>query len=228
MIAALIILFAVQARAEISIPDVLTKPIESRVQWFQALGEKGKQMLSMAAFDTNSGLQLRWRALTTMGRMGADHFRKEFERALTSRDWYMRNAALIALQNGEREFALKWSTRLLDDPALVVRTQAVRNLIQLDGREAEGKLWSQVFSRSNFRGGESLWVRAHLAEALARFTSPGQAKKFERLLLDPDKRLHKWAIMGLENTTGIRIGGKNVPLEVRREQWLERLGAQEI
>lgn len=214
--------------SEISIPDILSKPIVERAQEIRELKDEGHRLLASAAFDVRNGLQLRWRALTTMGRLGVEEFRAEIERALSSREWFMRNAGLIAIQNSDRDLALRWSTRLLSDPALVVRTQAVRNLIQIDGREAEGKLWEQVFSRSNFRGQESLWVRGHIAEALAHFASKGRVKNFQRLLLDPDRRLHKWAIMGLENSTGIKMGGKTVPLDVRREQWLERLGAREI
>jgi HEAT repeat protein len=212
----------------ISVPDILTKPIAERVKEFRDLRDDGHKILSAAAFDVHNNLQLRWRALTTMGRMNADEFQKDLEKALLSREWFMRNAALIAIQNSAREVALRWSTKLLNDPALVVRTQAVRNLIQIDGREAESKLWEQMFSRANFRGNESLWVRAHIAEALARFGLKGRTENFHRLLLDPDRRLHKWAILGLENSTGMKMGDKNVPLEVRREQWLERLGAQEI
>jgi hypothetical protein len=68
-----------------------------------------------------------------------------------------------------------------------------------------------------------------MAEALARFTSNGHTKDFLRLLQDRDERLHEWAIHGLENTTGLKPGDANLPLEARRQNWLARLGAaQEI
>ena len=208
---------------------LLTQPIDTRVREFKALkNEGGYAFLSRMAFDKHNGLQTRWRAITTMGRLDAKGFQKDLDRALSSSEWYMRNAALIALQTDERPRAIKMSLKLIDDPALVVRTQAVRNLIQLDARETEPKLWEKIFSHKNFRGQESLWVRVHLAEALANFASPGHIKSFQRLLMDPDERLYKYAIQGLENTTGIKLGGKDLPVSVRRQQWLNRLGVEEI
>jgi hypothetical protein len=46
--------------------------------------------------------------------------------------------------------------------------------------------------------------------------------------MDPDERLHKYAIQGLEAATGIQLGGKDLPVSVRRSQWLNRLGVEEI
>ncbi|MGE0529157.1 MAG: HEAT repeat domain-containing protein, partial [Bdellovibrionales bacterium] len=180
------------------------------------------------AADSKAPLKLRWRAVTTMGKLDPEGFRGPLDAALTSPEWFMRNAALIALKHGDRERALTWSTRLLRDPALLVRTQAVRNLIDLDAREAEPILWQQLYDKRNFRKGESLWIRRHLAEAVARFAMAGRARNFERLLRDSDTRLHKWAILGLENVTGLRMSDRKEPVEIRRQKWLARLGEQEI
>jgi hypothetical protein len=209
--------------------SLLNLNIDQRVKEFKELKPRGYQFLAQTAFDKKNGLQTRWRALTTMGRLDPIFFRKELDQALKSSEWFMRNAALIALQTDERPRAVEWSMRLIDDPALVVRTQAVRNLIQLDAREMQAKLWERIFSLKNFRGKESLWVRVHLAEALASFATPGSGTRgFQRLLMDDDDRLHKWAILGLENAAGYRLGDKNEPIEVRRQQWLAHLGVQEI
>jgi HEAT repeat protein len=208
---------------------ILTHSIDDRVKEFQQLKPQGSYaFLSRSAFDKKNTLQTRWRAITTMGRIDPGTFRKDIDRAIASGDWYMRNAALIALQSDERPRAIQISMKLLDDPALVVRTQAVRNLIQLEAREAEPRMWQKIFSEKNFRGKESLWVRVHLAEALAGFATPGHLKSFQRLLMDPDERLHKWAILGLENTTGVKLGGRELSTEIRRQQWLSRLGVEEI
>jgi hypothetical protein len=208
---------------------LLTQNIDQRVKAFRELkGEGGYEFLAHTAFDKRNGLQTRWRAITTMGRLDPDGFRKELNRALMSGEWYMRDAALIALQTDERPRAVAWSMKLLDDPALMVRTQAVRNLIQLNAREAEGKLWDAIFSAKNFRGHQSLWVRAHMAEALAGFSGPGRIKKFQRLLMDEDERLYKWAITGLEAAAGYKLGDKTDPIEVRRQTWLAHLGVEQI
>ena len=207
---------------------LLRLPIESRVPQFQKRRAESFPFLSRAAFDKSKSLQVRWRAITTMGRVDPEFFRVNLDRALVSPEWFMRNAALIALQTDDRTRAVQMSARLLTDSALVVRTQAVRNLLQLEARESEGLLWQQIFAARNFHGKESLWVRSHLAEALAHFASPGRVKSFQRLLMDRDERLHKWAVLGLENATGFKTSDAKVPLEIRRQQWLERLGVAEI
>lgn len=226
----LIACFATSAHAATSaeLQNILAQPLEQRLSEIKRLKPQAYAFLSQTAFTRTNGLQMRWRALTTMGRVDAIFFRKDIEKALVSTDWFMRNAALIALQTDDRTHAVQWSARLLNDPALVVRTQAVRNLIQFEAREAEPLLWKQIFSPTNFRGKESLWVRVHMAEALAKFTVPGRAKSFQRLLLDPDERLHKWAVLGLENTTGFKMSERGEAVEIRRQKWLTRLGVQEI
>jgi HEAT repeat protein len=221
--------FSVHVFAAPAMDGLLSHSIDERVKEFKELKASGSfTYLSRTAADKKNSLQMRWRAITTMGRLDAEAFHKDIDRAIASSDWYMRNAALIALQNDERQRAIGISIRLLDDPALVVRTQAVRNLIQLEAREAEPQMWQKIFSDKNFRGKESLWIRVHLAEALAGFATPGHLKSFQRLLMDPDERLHKWAILGLENTTGVKLGGKELSTEIRRQQWLTRLGVEEI
>nr|HMN69394.1 hypothetical protein [Bdellovibrionales bacterium] len=139
----LLAFFCLQSHATVSIsPEhLLESPIETRVREFKAQGDQGVRSLRAIAFDKKQPLRLRWPALTTIGRWDAIHFRDDLDRALASPDWFMRNAALIALKNDERTRAVAWSMKLLSDPALVIRTQAVRNLIDLSAIEAEPDLW---------------------------------------------------------------------------------------
>ncbi|MBX3023224.1 MAG: hypothetical protein KF799_16235 [Bdellovibrionales bacterium] len=229
----LLLLCAGLVQSAVAVPlaspeSLLERPIDQRVKAFAQLKDGGHKFLGQIAFDKNAALQTRWRAITTMGRLNAAAFSKEIDRALVSPEWFVRNAALIALLNDARPRAVEFSTALLADRALVVRTQAVRNIIALNAREAEPALWKALYEKHNYKGRESLWIRAHMAEALSRFSGPGKAKNFERLLLDPDTRLHKWAITGLETATGMRLSDRKEPVEVRRQKWLARLGVHEI
>lgn len=207
---------------------LLNKPIEERVREFKRQGQPGFEFLKQAAARRDLGMNLRWRAITTMGKIDPIRFRADLEKAMTGPDWFARNAALIAIRNDGRDQSVKWSTKLLGDPALVVRTQAVRNLIDLGARETEPLLWKMLFQKQNFRGGESLWVRAHLAEAVAKFADRSRVKEFRRLLQDEDERLHRWAIIGLENSTGLKITDNSEAIENRRQKWLSRLGGESI
>lgn len=208
--------------------SLLGKPMPERIQAFRQEPKISYQKLIETAFDEQKPLQIRWRSLTTMGLLDARYFQKHLEKALVSKEWFVRNAALIAVLNAPRDEAVKWSIHLLGDPSLMVRTQAVRNLVGLEAREAESSLWRQIWNKSNFRGKESLWVRAHIAEALGRLAHPGNPQPFLRLILDPDERLHKWAILGLEKTTGYKLSHSQEPVEVQRQKWLARLGADTI
>ena len=212
------------AIAPTALNSYLNQPIDQRVKLFKACQRECENFLLQVAFDPKAGLQPRWRALTTLGRMDGASYVVHTERALKSKEWYMRNAALIALQTSTYEMAVKWSMQLLTDPALVVRTQAARNLVRLNATEAEPLLWREIFSKRNFHGRESLWVRAHMAEALAHFATPGRGKQFQKLLLEPDTRLHKWAVMGLENSSGFKMTTNDEPVEIRRQKWLARMG----
>jgi len=225
---ALAIVGSVHATTLTSPESLLARPIDQRVTAFSALKDKGFKFLSQTAFDKKEALQTRWRAITTMGRLDAALFRKQIDQALTSGEWFVRNAGLIALLSDDRSRAIQWSQSMLRDSALMVRTQAVRNLLALNARESEPALWAALYDRSNYKGRESLWIRAHVAETLAKFSGPGRAKDFERMLLDEDIRLHKWAVNGLESATGMRMSDVKEAVEIRRQKWLARLGVQEI
>lgn len=214
----------------LSLESLLERPMDVRVKEFKISGKKGRDFLAATAFDKTEPLQTRWRAVTTMGKWDAMEFRPELDRALVSAEWFMRNSALIALLNDERTRAISWSTKMLEDRSLVVRTQAVRNLIGLGAVESEPHLWKALNDKRNFRGDESLWIRAHIAEALARLAShdPRASKNFHRLLIDRDERLHRWAIIGLETSTGMKMSDRKEATEVRRQKWLARLGAEDI
>lgn len=214
----------------LSLESLLERPMDSRVKEFKNSGARGRQFLATTAFDKTEPLQTRWRAITTMGKWDALEFRPELDRALVSPEWFMRNSALIALLNDERTRAISWSMKMLEDRSLVVRTQAVRNLIGLSAVESEPHLWKALNDKRNFRGDESLWIRAHIAEALARLAShdPRASKNFHRLLIDRDERLHRWAIIGLETSTGMKMSDRKEAIEVRRQKWLARLGAEDI
>lgn len=206
---------------------LLGKPMPERLAAFKK-NPAAYEKLAQTAFDSNQALNVRWRALTTMGPLDPVFFRKHLERALTGKEWFLRNAALIAVLKSPREMAVKWSAALLKDPSLMVRTQAVRNLVGLEAKETERELWNQLWDKRNFRKNESLWIRAHIAEALARLADSRHIKPFQKMILDPDERLHKWGILGLEKATGIKLGSAREPVEVQRQKWLARLGVETI
>lgn len=201
-----------------SLKMALRLPIENRLM---ALSRKpgsfeGLQKLS---FDKGETLQVRWRALTAMARIDFNRSQKSLIKALQSKEWFMRNAALVTLNRGNKEMSLQWSTQLLGDPALVVRTAAAQNLRELKDRRSREALLKAFSAPQNFKGGQSLWVRHHIARALAEMAIPGEEGFLVSLLNEKDERIHPWAVMGLEMLTGRALSDSR-KLPENRKLWM--------
>src|SRR5262245_49649160 len=91
---------------------LLAKPMPERLKAFRQQPKAAYPLLRETAFDANQNLQIRWRAITSMGALDAGYFLKDLEQALVSKEWFVRNAALIAVLNEPRDLALKWSSKL--------------------------------------------------------------------------------------------------------------------
>lgn len=201
----------------------LRLPLETRIKAVQALGEGGFESLQKMSMDESQPLQIRWRAVTAMGRVSAKKSIPFLEKALKSSDWLMRNAALLALSHADRARGLAAATAMLEDPALVVRTSAVQVIDELNGTEKLDLLWQKLFAKENFHNGHSLWIRRHITDLLAKYAKPGWEAKFQRVLEDEDEALHPMAIQALEKTTGERLSAETQEPRALRALWLQRL-----
>lgn len=199
-----------------SIFEALRLPMDNRIQVLKEVG--GEQKVAELVFDRKQNLSDRWRAMTVLPYLDKGLAKETISKAMQSQEWYIRNAALVAVPALDRQFALDLSLKYVADPALVVRTAAVQNISKLKGKEAEDVLWRRLNSRENFHNGESLWIRRHIVKALAEFAKPGKEANFVALLNDKDERLHPFAIRALEKITGQSSG--KLPLSKQREKWL--------
>lgn len=206
--------------------EILMLPLKERLMRLKEIKEV-RDRLKKLAFDGGRNLDVRWRALTALGRLGGKSARWEIDEALRSKDWFMRNAGLIAAQHDDRDFAVKWSKSLLFDPALVVRTQAIKNLIELKA-EARDLVWSALFAKNNYHQSRGLWIRGYMAKALADWATHNDEKRFLRLLMDEDSEVQRWAIIGLERSTGMKLSSPTEPLRVQKQKWLSRLSSSQI
>ena len=188
---------------------VLKKPLAERLVALQKQGEAGSIQLEKMAFDPAESLETRWRAVTALGRTEGAKSQGFLEKALRSPEWFMRNAAVLVIQYGHREWAIQWASSLLNDSSLVVRTAAVEALRTLNAAEKSPLLWEKFYSSQNFRGGESLWIRKHILEALVQFATPGQEQKFRAAMADQDESLHSLAKAGLQKLQSSDSVSKN-------------------
>ena len=177
--------------------------------------------LKQRAFSEESSLSEKWQSLQKMARKDARKFQKDVEIALKSKAWYMRNAALVALNaTSLKSLSQKWSRKLLFDKSLVVRTQAIRNLIELKDDGYSEKIYEALNHRLNFRGTYSLWIRPYLAKALVMQPPKDWKKVYRTMLGDKDAQVQAWGVIGLEKQSGLRLGKKTDSLEAKAQKWL--------
>jgi HEAT repeat protein len=211
---------------ENTVVEILSLPLTERLSRLRA--ETGvRDILVSLSFNKQNSVDIRWRALTALGNLSPKSFRWEIEAALKSREWFMRSAGLLAVMHDERERAISWSEKALKDPSLVVRTQGVKNLIQLEAQQTRENIWQNIYAQDNLRP-QSLWVRSYMAEALAKWARPGDQKRMLKLMMDRDPNVQRWAVLGLERATGIKLSGPSDSLAVQRRKWFARLGGQQI
>lgn len=209
------------------IHEALKLPLENRIQALKAQGARVIPRLEALSFDRKQSLEVRWRSLTVLPYLNKKVGQENIEKALNGDEWYLRNAAAVALPALDRKYAVEASAKLLSDPALVVRTAAAQNLLRLNGKEKESLLWEKLNAKENFRNGESLWVRRHIVRALAEFAKGGSEAKFVSLLNDKDSRLHPYAIRGLERLTGKKLNRDQANFKEHRSRWIAWSKTQE-
>lgn len=195
----------------------LQLPSQQRIQSLKKMPWT-EDLVTQIAFDRKYSLTERWKSLTALGQLNPQN--QVLEKAVQHKDWFMRNAGILAMSQGPRKRAIKWSRKLLEDPALVVRTAAVKVIHNLNARELEDILWKKLKSKENFKSGESLWIRKHIVKALSDFSQPGQGQeaRFVSLLNDKDSRVHQAAIQALEKITNSRFEGETITQQ--RQAWL--------
>ena len=198
--------------------EALRMPRKNRLMTLKGKNGILRQLLEVA-LDGKEPLKMRWRAITTLGELSPNQAVPYLEKMLQSKEWFLRNAAMIAVSHADRPTVMKWAEKLLNDKSLIVRTSAVQAIKKIKGIELQDVLWEKINSKENFHRGKSLWIRKHMADALSSFANKGEEQKFLRLLLDHDKRLHPFALQALRRITGEKIA-VNKPLEESRAAWL--------
>lgn len=172
------------------------------------------------AFSKDASLGQRWQAIQEMGATRSEASQKDLVRALKANEWYVRNAALIAIQSHSPKFVRQWSEKLLFDKALVVRTQAIKNLLELESLSSAPEIVKALNHSMNFRGKHSLWIRPYLAKALALYPPKNWKVVYQKMLFDKDLKVQSWAIVGLEKKSGLRLGRSDDSLEQKRQKWV--------
>lgn len=209
------------SNASLEVKSTLEKPLSERIKVLRAQGDAGYAKLVGTMFDKTANMETRWRAVTAVGLLRGAGSRPDLEKALASDEWFMRNAALVALSNVDRRSSIPWARKLLSDPALMVRWAAVDTISNLRDDGALPLLWEKLNAPENFRAAQSLFIRRRIVETLAALEKKGRENKFIEILKDRDESLHPIATAALECLTGVTLGTAEETFKTKKDRWLK-------
>jgi HEAT repeat protein len=158
-----------------------------------------------SAADTNQTMNVRWKALLMAAGLATNQQIDSIKIFTQKEEWYMRNAALVALKKVDFQVALEEARKLLQDKALVVRSAAVdvmaENLIEQDKQ----LLIQELNKPYNFNKKSSLWIRKQIVEKISAIAGQADRSFFAKNLFDSDKEVAEVSARALEKITGRQV-----------------------
>ncbi len=144
------------------------------------------QTLKRKAFSDSFDMSERWKAVIEMSQIQHKDRLPDLKKALKSQTWFIRNAAILALDKMDANLAEAEAIKLLSDPALVVRSAAVEVLAKRikSSAVARKSLWAELNDKQNIIQKESLWIRPQIIQHLAKFPVPADQSLFKAMLTD--------------------------------------------
>jgi hypothetical protein len=145
--------------------------------------------LSKLAFEKENPYEIRWTAIQNIATNYPGQAQGVLMKASAQPEWYMKNAALIGLEQINSRSLSEVAQRLISDEALVVRSMAVSVLSKQNSSEIRKLFWSELKKKYNFKRNQSLWIRYQLLEALAVNPQKYEREKFLELINEKDKKI---------------------------------------
>lgn len=153
-------------------------------------------------------MNVRWRALMKSTDLAQGNDVDEIRSFVESKEWYLRNAALIALNKVDPLRAEIEATKLLTDKALVVRSAAVEIIGRNMSETNKKALIEEVDKGYNFNKTSSLWIRKQILEKIAGVATDKDQVIFVKNLFDKDKKISELCANTLERLTGKKMARK--------------------
>lgn len=155
------------------------------------------------ALDQQMPMSQRWIAvMKTFETASGGYENKQLEQFFVHKDWYIRNAALIAIERKSAAKAVEAAKKAVKDRALVVRSAAAEILIKSDQPDSVRILIDELNQPYNFRGKQSLWIRSQVMNYLTTKYDSIERDFFVQLLFDKDSKVAYLAMDALEKKTG--------------------------
>ncbi len=204
---------------QVSVEELLSLPDANRKLIAKMQSKEFYKKVVHVAFNEQKPMSIRWKALMLASDIGKKSATEDLIKASKSKDWFMRNASLIALKDQDEETSFKVAKNLIQDKALVVRSAAVEVVASSKNPEARGVLWEELNKKYNFKNNSSLWIRAKIAESLAAKPEAYEKNQFVKILSEKDVKMQQQAVTALEKITGNVLGDKAANLNKKIALW---------
>ncbi len=183
-----------------------------------------------SAENEKLGMSSRWSALIKAAKVAkleqVDHPEKleQIRKFSESKEWYMRNASLVALNKISPLIAMREAKKLIYDKSLVVRSAAVEIISTNLSEENKTILASEMTKAYNFHKTSSLWIRKQIVEKMSLAASLSDRDFFIKGLFDSDSEIAHMSARILSKITGETIQGTRVVEKwqalVKQNKWL--------
>lgn len=180
-----------------------------------------------SAANSKLGMNSRWVALIKAAKLASiDQFEQldQIRKFSESKEWYMRNATLVALSKINHVAAMAEAKKLLYDKSLVVRSAAVEIIATQLSEENKNILVAEMSKAYNFHKSSSLWIRKQIVEKLSIAASLADRDFFVKGLFDSDKEIARMSAKILSEITGEQIEGSGLvekwQVLVKQNNWL--------
>lgn len=190
---------------------------------FNANAESFLSYIRMAS-DENLGMNKRWSSLISAASLSDSKNIDQIRSFTSNKQWYMRNASLIALFKADPSIAVIEAKKLLKDKALVVRSAAVEVVSKNLTSEHKKVLEEEFMKNYNFHKNSSLWIRKQIIEKLSSTAGRQDRDFFAKNLFDTDKDVSLISAKTLEKITGLSVEAPDVVEKwkalVKEKNWL--------
>lgn len=202
--------------------EILTMPERNRYMVAEKKADELFPALITLSQTEKKSMQVRWKALTLAAYLKKNKAMPELEKALKSKEWFMRNAGLVAIQSFDARKAEMAAKDLIKDKALVVRSAAVEVLGAGAGmtQATRDLFWEEMNANYNFRQKQGLWVREQILEKLAQNPEKNEMPLFVKALKEEPK-MHATAIVAMEKIAQTKLGKANTTIEQKRKLWIQ-------
>lgn len=179
--------------------------------WSYVQNENEQNFSSQIARAKNQALPMaqRWDALIKSAEAADGQQIQQVLEFAKSKDWYMRNALLVALDKMGTDLVYDKAKVLVSDKALVVRSAAVDILTRLESQEVRTLLAKELNRNYNFVGKKSLWIRAQIMKNLVKKPYQSEKEYFSKLLFDNDPEISAMSMQALEKISQVHFDGEN-------------------